>query len=82
MQNEEYLGKLKVVDIIDDPNGSAKVTFEADDKFKKWFKEKHNLKKWSQKRFNKFLQDVIDRMTVQLKEEQNATTEKKQETKL
>ena len=79
MENEQYLGKIKVVDIVDNADGSASVTFEADDEFKDWFKKKHNLKKWSEKRFNKFLQDAIDHMAAQLKEEQNAIAEKKKE---
>lgn len=77
---ETYLGKIKVVDIIDNADGSASVTFEADDEFKNWFKKKHNLKKWSEKRFNKFLQDAIDHMTAQMKEEQNANTQKEEKT--
>lgn len=73
---ETYLGKIKVVDIIDNEDGTSSVTFEADDEFKDWFKKKYNLKKWSQKRFNEFLQDAIDHMTIQFKEQQNANAQK------
>ena len=73
---ESYLGKIKVIDIKDNPDGTSFVTFEADDEFKQWFKKKHNLKKWSQKLFNKFIQDAIDHMTLKLKEEESAKKEK------
>jgi hypothetical protein len=78
MENEKYLGKIKVVDIVDNPDGSASVTFEADDEFKEWFKKTNNLKKWSQKRFNRFLQDAIDHLASDLKEEKNANTKEKE----
>lgn len=46
---------LKVNKIIENEDGSADMDFEVDDEFIEWFKEKEGLKRWSQKRFEKFV---------------------------
>jgi DNA-binding IscR family transcriptional regulator len=77
MENNKPVGKIKVVDIVDNLDGSCSVTFEADEQFKKWFKKTNNLKKWSQRRFNTFIQNAIDHMAARLKEEEYANKEEK-----
>jgi len=59
-QTKLFGGLLKVKEIIDNPDGSAQIVFEADDEFKQGFKDYHNLKRWSQKRFNKFMNEAIE----------------------
>ena len=59
MENFKFPGRINVVEVIDLPDGSAKVIFEADEIFKDGFKKYYNLKRWSQKRFDKFLQEAI-----------------------
>jgi hypothetical protein len=63
-QNGRFIfnGKIKVVEIIDNPDGSAKVIFEADKEFRISFKKFYGLKRWSQKRFEVFLQEAIENM--------------------
>jgi hypothetical protein len=63
MNDYKFPGTIKVVDVQDLPDGSAKVTFEADDEFKKGFMEHYKLKRWSNKKFNSFLQEAIDYST-------------------
>ncbi len=76
-----FKGKIKVVDIIDNPDGSARVIFEADRDFRKSFKEFYGLKRWSQKRFDSFLQDAIKHSHALLMEQQNGEKAKKEENK-
>ena len=69
-QNNKFTfkGKIKVVELVENPDGSAKVIFEADNDFKKCFKEYYGLKRWSQRRFDLFLQDAIENMNTLYKE--------------
>ena len=46
---------LKVNKIIENEDGSAEFDFEVDDEFIEWFKQKEGLRRWSQKRFEKFV---------------------------
>ena len=46
---------LKVNKIIENDDGSTEMNFEVDDEFIEWFKQKEGLKRWSQKRFEKFV---------------------------
>lgn len=55
----ENVGKIKVIDIVDNNDGTSSITFEADDKFKEWFMKRENLKRWSHKRFNKFVLEAL-----------------------
>ena len=59
-QKFNFKGQIKVVDIVDNLDGTAKVIFEANAEFKKCFKEYYGLKRWSQKAFNKFLEEAIE----------------------
>lgn len=71
MENFKFPGRINVIEVIDQPDGSAKVVFEADKVFKDGFKKYYNLKRWSQKRFDKFLQEAIEDMNKRLIEEMN-----------
>ena len=57
---------IKVVSITDQDDGSAIVEFDITDEFRDWFKKREGLKRWSQKRFQKF---VIDGLRLYLDEE-------------
>jgi len=50
---------LKVNKIIENEDGSAEMDFEVDDEFVEWFKKKEGLKRWSQRRFEKFVLEVL-----------------------
>jgi hypothetical protein len=83
MQNNLRIpGKIKCLDVQEQPDGSAKVIFEADEEFKQWFKNKYNLKRWSEKRFNKFLQGALDHMAVNLREREDANQKEKEKNSL
>lgn len=75
MSNYTFNGKIKVIDIIELSDGSAKVTFEADEEFKKEFKKYFKLKRWSQKKFSIFLDEAIKHTHENLLKE-NASNKK------
>jgi hypothetical protein len=76
MKNFKFPGLIKVQNIEELSDGSIKVFFDADDDFKKGFKKYYNLKKWSHKRFNLFVQDAIDNMVKKMKEENEQKNKK------
>tara|TARA_B100002003_G_scaffold217480_1_gene217734 strand:+ start:493 stop:729 length:237 start_codon:yes stop_codon:yes gene_type:complete len=51
--------KLEVVEIIDNPDGTAELVFELNDEFREWFKKSFGLKRWSDKRFQKVMIEAI-----------------------
>ena len=65
-KNKEDWQKLEVVEIIDNPDGTAELVFELEDEFREWFKKSFGLKRWSDKRFQKVL---IEAITAGIKED-------------
>lgn len=59
-QTNMFGGTILVKEVIDNPDGSATIVFEADKDFRKGFKEYFGLKRWSQKRFDKFMCEAIE----------------------
>ena len=52
-------GKFDLVEEIQNDDGSWNLIFDVDDVFKEWFKELQGLKRWSDKRFQKFLHEAL-----------------------
>jgi len=63
----EMEGKISVAKIEDQPDGSAKVFFDADDDFIEWFKEWQGLKRWSPKRFESFMVEALENLIKEKK---------------
>ena len=57
------VGKLKVVEEIESDDGALNIVFEMDDEFREWFKESQGLRRWSDKRFQKFVLEALTSMT-------------------
>jgi len=53
------LGKLDVIDVIDQPDGTAKVILEFDDETKNSIKKAYGWERWSNKKFEKLLITAI-----------------------
>ena len=53
------LGKFDVIDVIDQPDGTAKVILEFDDETKNAIKQMYGWKRWSDKKFEKLLITAI-----------------------
>jgi hypothetical protein len=52
-------GKFELVEEIQNDDGTWNLIFDVDDVFKEWFKELQGLKRWSDKRFQKFLHETL-----------------------
>ena len=50
---------LKVIDVEDQSDGTAKVIFDIPEGFKKEYKQAFGLKKWSNKHFERFVLDAL-----------------------
>jgi hypothetical protein len=53
------LGKFDVIDVIDQPDGTAKVILEFDDETKNSIKQMYGWKRWNTKKFEKLLITAI-----------------------
>lgn len=60
--------KIEVVEIKDNPDGSAEYTFEVDEETKATIMRITGMKRWSKKKFEKFVIRAID---ARLKSEKN-----------
>ena len=52
-------GELKLVEEIQNDDGTWNLIFDVDDEFREWFKELQGLKRWSHKRFQKVLHEAL-----------------------
>ena len=53
--------QLKISSIKQRDDGDYEITFDLQEDFVSWFKKTQGLKKWSQKRFNKFMKEEIEK---------------------
>jgi len=56
--------KVKVVDIQENNDGSGTVNLEMSQEFMDWFKDREGLKRWSDKRFNKFFTKNLQKFLI------------------
>lgn len=63
----ENIGKLEVLEVIDQDDGTAIITFDVDDNFKTWFKQTQGLKRFSQKRFEKVMIAALEHLVTENK---------------
>lgn len=62
MENKtDHIARLKISKIIDNKNGTSTLHFDLDDDFISWFKEKEGLKRFSHKRFEKFVLNTLSK---------------------
>jgi len=52
-------GELKLVEEIQNDDGTWNLIFDVDDEFREWFKELQGLKRWSHKRVQKVLHKAL-----------------------
>ena len=59
LAKSKFFTTLKVIEIKDQNDGSAKLTFDLPEGFKKEYKQAFGLKKWSDKHFERFVLDAL-----------------------
>ena len=57
--DEELKEMIEKIEIVENEDGSADLVLEVSEKFVAWFKEMQGLKRWSQKRFEKWVHEGI-----------------------
>ena len=60
MSNEEKKELFSILSIEKNEEGALVIDFDLSDEFVEMFKKEHNLKRWSQKRFDEWVSDNID----------------------
>lgn len=55
----EHIARLKISEIKHNDDGTSTLHFDLDDDFIRWFKEREGLKRFSHKRFQKFIVDSL-----------------------
>lgn len=58
MQMSEF--KLTVIDIVDQPDGSALITFDIDKETREFIKQTYGWKRWSSNKFKQVFLSAID----------------------
>mgnify|MGYP003332028411 FL=1 len=53
------LPPLKVLDIVDQQDGTARISFDLSKEFRKQYKDSFGLKKWSDKHFEKTIAQAL-----------------------
>lgn len=53
--------KVEVISITDLPDGGAEISFDVDEEYKAHFMKSAGLKRWSNKRFEKFVIGLIEK---------------------
>ena len=59
MSEQKHIATLKIEGIIENDDGTSTLSFYLDDEFVEWFKKDQGLKRFSHKRFSKFVNEAI-----------------------
>lgn len=62
----KILGSIKVIDVKDNPDGTATITFDISDEVKENLKRALKWKRWSQKRFETYIQNSLMELVKEL----------------
>lgn len=66
--SNQTIGTIKVAQVLENPDGSATVTFDVSNEVKNNLKKALNWKRWSQKRFETFVLKALTDYAAQLEE--------------
>ena len=54
-------GSFKIIEVKEDESGGATVNVEVTEEFVTWFKDREGLQRWSNKRFQKFFDNNLQK---------------------
>jgi len=60
---------IDVLEVIDNPDGTATLNLDVSDEFVAWFKEDQSLKRWSRPRFEKWIIKCLENAIAKAKKE-------------
>ena len=64
MVNKDHIARLKISKVIQNENGTSTLHFDLDEDFVEWFKNKEGLKRFSHKRFAKFINESLKNNSI------------------
>ena len=67
---QKFIGSITCTDMEEQPDGTWKVTFDYDKKFKDEYKKIFKLKRWSKKHFEKQLDIAIKNLAKDMETEE------------
>jgi hypothetical protein len=65
------IGEIKVLEVIDNPDGTANVVFDISDEFKENFVKLMKLNEWSDSVFQNYVVDALTDYIMLKEEEEN-----------
>lgn len=72
---EKIIGQIKVLEVVDNSDGTATVHFDVPDNVMKEIKKSMGWKRWSNKKFNELVLNSLDYYARQVQLEKGQTTE-------
>ena len=58
-KNNDPLYTLKILEIKENEDGTSEMVLDLSDEFQEWFKKEQGLKRWSNKRFQTWLEQAL-----------------------
>jgi hypothetical protein len=71
MNPEQYLGAIKIIDVVDNDNGTCSLTYEVPEQLKASIKRSMGWKRWSSKKFNDFFLEALTKYAKDMETEHN-----------
>ena len=59
MSKDKLIARLKILSVKDNKDGTSVLTFDLDKEFIDWFNREEGLDKFSQERFEEFVQNAL-----------------------
>tara|TARA_Y100000034_G_scaffold124946_1_gene173827 strand:+ start:6755 stop:6964 length:210 start_codon:yes stop_codon:yes gene_type:complete len=60
---------IKILEIVENEDGTAEVSLDISDEFQAWFKKSQDLQRWSPKRFEKWFIEALTKGLMLVNEE-------------
>jgi len=57
---------LKIIEVNELEDGTSEMILDISNEFQEWFKKEQGLKRWSNKRFQAWLEDAIEKNLLDL----------------
>jgi hypothetical protein len=75
LMSGKILGQIKVVEIVDNPNGTCTIHFDVSEDMKKAIIESMGWKRWSNKKFNELVENSLVHYANAIAQQKAQTTE-------
>ena len=70
LSESKHITTIKILNIIENDDGTSTLSFDLNDEFIEWFKKNQGLKRFSHKRFEKFIIEAIKNSTISVEDKE------------